>query len=108
MNSVLNLRNNLQAFRELILLLTRHRQLTLEMAKREIYDRYAGQFFGVFWTLGHPLTLMLVYVFVFGYIFKVKVGGTAEMPLNYTTYLLSGLIPWMTFIESIFLLPGRS
>ena len=28
-------------------------------------------------------------------------GGTREMPLNYTTYLLSGLIPWLGIQESM-------
>jgi len=28
-------------------------------------------------------------------------GGQANLPLNYTSYLLSGLIPWMAFQESM-------
>lgn len=86
-------------FRELIDLLTRHRLLTWEMAKREITDRYAGQAFGVLWAIGHPLFLMGIYVFVFGFVFKLRIGGTRELPLDYATYLLSGLIPWMAFQE---------
>ncbi len=99
MLSALNPKGNLQAFRELLMLLTRHRQLTIEMAKREISDRYAGQVLGIMWTIGHPLMLMAVYVVVFAFIFKMRVGGTADMPLGYTAYLLAGLIPWMTFQE---------
>lgn len=101
MNKVFSSKSNLEAFRELILLLTRHRRLTIEMAKREIFDRYTGQFFGAFWAIGHPLIMMLVYVFIFGFVFKVKVGGTVGMPRDYTTYLLSGLIPWLAFQESM-------
>lgn len=101
MVSLLNLRYNLQAFQELIVLLTRHRQLTLEMAKREIADRYMGQVFGIFWALAHPLFLMAIYVFVFGYIFRVRVGGTLDLPFNYTIYLLAGLIPWLAFQEAM-------
>ncbi|MBL8080142.1 MAG: ABC transporter permease [Anaerolineales bacterium] len=101
MKSIVDPKSNLQAFRELIILLTRHRQLTMEMAKREITDRYSGQFFGVFWAIGHPLIMMLVYAFIFGFVFKVKIGSTATMPLNYTIYMLSGLIPWMAFQESM-------
>jgi lipopolysaccharide transport system permease protein len=44
---------------------------------------------------------MAVYVFIFVFVFKVKIGGTREMPLDYATYLLSGLIPWMSFAESM-------
>jgi lipopolysaccharide transport system permease protein len=100
-NSILHPRNHLQAFHEIALLLTRYRQLTWEMTRREISDRYAGQAFGLFWALGHPLILMGVYVFIFAVVFKVRIGGTRELPLDYTTYLLSGLIPWLSFQESM-------
>lgn len=89
------------AFRELVVLLTRHRQLTIEMARREISERYSGQMFGVLWAAGHPLIQMAVYVFIFAFVFKVRLGGTLEMPLDYTTYILSGLIPWMCFQETL-------
>lgn len=89
------------AWRDLFALFTRHRQLTLEMARRELHDRYLGQVFGVVWALLHPLVLMGVYVLVFGYVFKVRLGGSTELPMNYTVYLLSGLIPWLTFQESL-------
>jgi lipopolysaccharide transport system permease protein len=62
MLSALNIKGNLQAFQELIVLLTRHRRLTFELARREIGERYSGQLFGTFWAIGHPLALMLVYV----------------------------------------------
>jgi homopolymeric O-antigen transport system permease protein len=89
------------ALAQVTALLTRHRQLTVEMARREISERYTGQLFGVFWAVGHPLILMLVYVYIFGVVFKVKIGGTSSMPLDYTTYLLAGLIPWLSFQDSM-------
>jgi len=73
----------------------------MEMAKRELTDKYLGQVLGSFWIIGHPLVLMAVYVFIFAYVFKMKVGGTRELPLDYTTYLLSGLIPWIIFQETM-------
>jgi lipopolysaccharide transport system permease protein len=32
-------------------------------------------------------------------VFNVRIGGTADLPLDYTTYLLAGLIPWLAFQE---------
>jgi lipopolysaccharide transport system permease protein len=101
MKALFKATNHLQAFSEIAQLLTRHRQLTVEMARREITDRYLGQFFGAFWALAHPLVFMGVYVFIFAFVFKVKVGGTRELPLNYTVYLLSGLIPWLCVQEAL-------
>ncbi|MGV8123583.1 MAG: ABC transporter permease [Candidatus Xenobiia bacterium LiM19] len=101
MRAIFKLQNHYQAFTEIVLLFTRHRQLTLEMAKREITDRYLGQIFGAFWALAHPLVFILVYVFIFAFVFKVKVGGTLDLPLDYTVYLLSGLIPWLCIQEAM-------
>lgn len=101
MLSVFHPRDNLRAFVELTQLLTRHRQLTFELARREISERYAGQWFGMFWAIGHPLALILVYIFVFGFVFRARIGGTVDMPLDYTAYMLSGLIPWLSFQESM-------
>ena len=48
------------------------------MAKREIgREALHGQLFGAFWAIGHPLVLMLVYIFVFGFVFQVRIGGTS-------------------------------
>ena len=82
-------------------LIVRQRRLIWAMAKREITDRYAGQMLGAVWAVGHPLILMAVYVFVFGYVFRTRIGGTHELPLDYTTYLLSGLVPWLCVQESL-------
>ncbi len=101
MKSLIDPNVHFSALREIFALLTRHRQLTWEMAKREITERYSGQVFGLFWAIGHPLFLMGIYVFVFAFVFRTKVGGTLEMPLDYTTYILAGLIPWMSFQESM-------
>jgi len=94
-------KGHLQAFGEVMGLLTRHRDLTLEMAKRELSERYTGQAFGFLWAIGHPVFMIGLYVFVFAFIFRQKMGGSFEMPLDYTTYILSGLIAWMSFQESM-------
>lgn len=77
----------------------RNRHLAVEMAKREIADRYAGQLFGFVWALGHPMLQMLVYLFVFSFVFKVSLKRLDSLPFDYPIYLLAGLIPWMGFID---------
>ncbi len=99
MKSALNPRYNFQAFQELIALLTKHRQLTYELARREISERYSGQLFGTLWTIGHPLVLIFVYIFVFAFVFTTRIGVSSNMPLDYTSYILAGLIPWLAFQE---------
>lgn len=82
-------------------LLRRHRDLVIEMARREIRSQYGGQALGSWWVVGHPLFQMLVYIVVFALIFKVRVGGTVEMPRDYITYLLSGLVPWLCAQQAV-------
>ena len=95
MISLINPRLYGQAFAEAAALLGRHWRLTLEMAKRDLLKRYTGQFMGAFWIIGHPLFMTLLYVFIFGVVFRQRLGGTYELPLDYTTYILAGLVPWL-------------
>lgn len=87
--------------RQLYALVTRHRQLTWEMARREVADRYAGHVLGAVWSLAHPLVVIAVYLFIFAVVFKVRMGGSAELPMDYTVYILSGLIPWMAVSDAL-------
>ncbi len=97
MISALRIGPNVQAFGEVVGILRRHRGLTLEMARAEITSQHAGQMFGAAWAVAHPLFLMALYLFVFGYVFRQRIGGTHELPLDYTAYILSGLVPWLAF-----------
>ncbi len=101
MRSLFSVSAYIQALRELAALLSKHRNLTLGMAKRELVEQYAGQVFGAMWAFGHPLVLIGVYVFLFGVVFKTRIGGTRQMPLNFAAYIMVGLIPWLTFQTSM-------
>jgi len=94
--SLLHLGAHVQAFGEAVDFLRRQRALVFAMAKRDIGNRYAGQLLGTFWAVGHPLFQMAVMVFVFGVVFRQKIGGTYDLPLDYTVYILSGLSAWLS------------
>ncbi len=78
-----------------------NRQLTVEMTRREFSDRYAGQAFGLIWVIIHPTFLMALYVFIFAYVFKIRLPDNMIFESDYTTYILSGLVPWLSIQESI-------
>ena len=71
--------------------------LLIEMSRRELTEQYAGQVLGPLWAIGHPLFQTCLFLFVFAYVLKTKIGGTYDLPLDYTTYLLAGLLPWLGF-----------
>jgi lipopolysaccharide transport system permease protein len=79
----------------------RHWRLALAMAHREMSTRYAGQIMGSFWVVGHPLLQMLIFVFLFGTVFQQRIGGTFELPRDYTIYILAGLVPWLTILPTL-------
>ena len=81
--------------------LVSHRNLLVEQLRRELFDQHAGHIMGGVWLIIHPIFLMAVYVFVFALVFRTRIGGTHDMPLDYTTYILSGLIPWLTIQQAL-------
>jgi len=81
--------------------LYRNRSLTLALAKREVTDRYTRQMLGSVWAIGHPLVHVLVFIFLFRIVLNLRVDATRAMPLDYTAYLLSGLIPWLAIQEAL-------
>lgn len=89
----------LKPYYEMLNLIKNHFHLTMEMARQEVSHRYSGQVFGAIWTIVHPLVFIAVYIFLFVFVFKTKIGNSTTMPLDYTTYLLSGLIPWLSMQE---------
>ena len=100
-NSILNPVVHINALGQLVSLLTRHRQLTWVMTQRELTDRYVGQVLGTLWAIGHPLLLMGLYVFIFGFIFPSRMNLGDDMPRSLVTYILAGIIPWLTFADSM-------
>jgi lipopolysaccharide transport system permease protein len=88
----------LDAFLEVLRLLRERRYLIFELARKQISTEHAGKTFGLFWGVFQPLFLFAVYAFIYGVVFRVKIGGTYELPLDFTTYLLAGLVPWLSFL----------
>lgn len=68
-----------------------------ELAKRDFKNMYVGSSLGVIWTFVQPLamTLILWVVFVFGF----KSQAVGDIP--FVLYLLTGLIPWNFFSETL-------
>lgn len=81
----------------------KHRGLVSAMTGRELSDRYAGQVLGAAWAFLAPMLTMTVYVVVFTFIFKGRLGEI-EDPAAFTAYALSGLAPWLTMSDVL----GRS
>jgi lipopolysaccharide transport system permease protein len=92
---------NLRYFRESLAVQWHNRGLAIEMVRRDLRGQFAGQFFGVFWIFGHPIIQFCVYIFIFAVVFKMRIERSIELPRDYTTYILVGLVPWLFIQQSL-------
>ena len=77
----------------------------LALASAEIRDRYLGSVLGLLWAIIHPLVLILLYVFVFSVVLKVKIGGEGDAE-EYGLFLFAGIIPWRMVQDILIRAPG--
>jgi lipopolysaccharide transport system permease protein len=83
----------------------RNRELVLELARREVLDRYAGTTLGSLWALLTPLLTMAIYVALFGFVFPTRFGGDGSPWLG-AALILSGLVPWIAVADCASRAPG--
>ncbi|MCV6627388.1 MAG: ABC transporter permease [Cellvibrionaceae bacterium] len=76
-----------------------NRQLLIGMAKREVLARYKGSWFGLLWSLLTPILLLLVYMFVFGLVFKARWPEAENLPEGFSSLLFCGLMAYLMFSE---------
>ncbi len=79
----------------------RYRELLYEMTKRSILARYRGSWLGIFWTLLTPFLLLLVYMFVFGIVFKARWPQPDGTEGHFAPLLFCGIIVHMLFAEML-------
>jgi lipopolysaccharide transport system permease protein len=89
------------AIRDGLGVLWKHRALCRELVRRDLSGAYASQALGSFWVIGHPLSLLAIYAFVFAVVLKVKIPTGDSLPRDYTNYILSGLVPWIAISQSL-------
>ncbi|WP_300460971.1 ABC transporter permease [Desulfobacula sp.] len=76
--------------------LYKYKDLFYILIWRELLIRYKQTAIGVLWALIQPLSMMLLFVLVFGIILNIDTGGIPK-PLFYFV----GLVPWTFFSSSI-------
>lgn len=97
------LRSIARAFHYPLRTISAHRSLIRSLVRRDIVGRYRGSYGGLFWTVIHPLLLMLTYWFVFDIVLRTRFGGDGRSG-NFVLYFLAGMLPWLAFSEAV----GRS
>ena len=76
--------------------LKNYKDLFFVFVWRELLIRYKQTAIGVLWALIQPLSMMALFVLVFGVVLKIDTGGFPR-PLFY----FAGLVPWTMFSASV-------
>jgi len=66
--------------------------------KRDFTARFTGSALGIFWAVLQPLSLVVLYWFVFTYLFS---RGPGARDNDYIFFLISGLLPWLGMNEGV-------
>ncbi|MBF0336714.1 MAG: ABC transporter permease [Nitrospirae bacterium] len=80
--------------------LVTNRHMIKCLVVRELKSRYADSLIGSSWAILHPVATVATYTFVFSYVLKAKLGQGAGTG-NFLLWLLSGILPWFFFSETI-------
>jgi lipopolysaccharide transport system permease protein len=84
--------------RHLLLQLWRSRALVARLVIQDLYEAVAGSVLGIAWLVFVPLSTMAIYIFVFGFVFKSRIGQDGSA-FTYSAFLLSGMIPWLLTLD---------
>lgn len=80
--------------------LHKNRRLLRDLVGRDLRARYVGSTMGFFWSVVFPLLNLVVYMFVFSFVLKMKwtvVQTNEEVAL----FMLAGIVVWQAFSESV-------
>lgn len=72
------------------------RDLLMVFVWREFSVRYKHTLIGAAWAVIQPLSMMLLFTFVFSFVLKTKVSN-----YPYAVFFYSGLLPWLFFDSAI-------
>ena len=76
--------------------LAKYKDLLIVFAWREFTIRYRQSIIGVLWAILQPLSMMLLFTFIFSFVLKHKVSD-----IPYPVFFYSGLLPWTFFASSL-------
>lgn len=79
--------------------LLRYRQLLVSLTWRDLRVRYKQSLLGIGWAVLLPVSMMLIFTFVFTRAIDSSAVLHVDMP--YALYAYTGLVPWMFFATSL-------
>lgn len=81
--------------------LSLQRTLLKNLVIRDLKSRYVGSLMGLFWSVIHPLVLLLTYTFVFSIILNLRPGPKQYGTDSFAVFLFCGILPWLLFQDTV-------
>ncbi len=75
--------------------------LLWHFVKQDFSDRYSGVALGRVWLLLTPMLQILIFVIIFGGLIGPRLPNTQAGTYGYGVYLVSGILPWTAFANTI-------
>ena len=76
------------------------RNLLRNLILRDLKHRYVGSVGGFFWSVIHPIVLLVCYYFVLTVVMNVRLGPEYATQ-NFALFLFCGILPWLMFQETV-------
>jgi len=86
---------------EMIASAWQHRDLIIQMTKREVIGRYRGSVLGIAWSFFNPLIMLAVYTLVFSTVFQAKWHTGSTSKTEFALVLFIGMIVHGVLAESL-------
>jgi ABC-2 type transport system permease protein len=72
------------------------------LVQRDLTVKYQQSMLGYVWSLIEPLSMAVIYWFIFGVLYHTKLGGTdGASGGQYSMFIISGIFAWMWFNSAI-------
>ncbi len=78
-----------------------HPYLLREFVAKDVKGRFAGSMGGLLWTVINPLAMILVYIFAFSIVLRVRVTAAETGTDIFAVFFLAGLFPWLFCMEGL-------
>jgi lipopolysaccharide transport system permease protein len=86
---------NFRAIRDFQTMLRSMWELIIELTRRDMGSAHAGHGLGNLWVYTQPLLIVLIYLFIFGFVIGSRIAITDSFPGDYPSYIMVGLVPWL-------------
>jgi lipopolysaccharide transport system permease protein len=77
----------------------RYRRILRATTLVELQKKFAGSVLGTAWIVLQPLLFLLIYLFLFLVVFRVRFPGMSD--LGYGGYVFAGLVPYLALMEAL-------